>query len=352
MRAPFHFVGKGRSANAGFTVIEVVISLAIVGLLVTPLAAAVSMALAQTPKDNARLAVENIQELARYWITRDASSADTYTAGVSPEYGTFTWRDYSASGAPAYEVTYYYDPVSKRLMRREERDSVVQDTSHVATDIQQESDVAFAWSPGQNKVTVTITPTVLEAQAVGDTSRSGTVIAYLRHEAEPLVSPPGTAPAPPPPPGSVTYYVAATPTVTSGSYVSGDALSLRDADTNFYTVDSTQGGGTKTATWTSYSESMATPATINQVEVRYTGKSSRTGVSMQFYVADASGYPTTADSGFTFSESMVETTHSFLLDAAKVSYINSTRVVYLKVSGGASSSFTLYTNQVLFIASP
>lgn len=337
---------------SGFTLIEVVIGLAIMGLLVSPLAATISLALAQTPRDNAKLSVENTQALARYWITKDANSADSYSEGTSPEYGTFAWRDYSGAGAPTCEVTYYYDSGSKSLMRREKRDSVVQDTSHVATDIQQAADVVFTWSPSQNKVTVTVTPTVLEASAVGDASRSASVTAYLRHEAEPAVSPPGDVPVLPPPPGSVTYYVAADPTVLTGSYVSGNSLSVRTADTDFYTVNSSTGGGTKTADWEAHGESMASPATINDVEIRFTGKVSRSGVTMQFYVADASGYPATADSGFTFTQADTESTHTFLLDVAKVSYINSTRVVYLKVSGGGSAMFTLYSNQVLFIASP
>ncbi len=338
--------------SAGMTLIEVIIGLAIAGLLIVPVAGVISLALAQTPRDNARLAVENIQELSRYWISRDANSADTYTEGVSPEYGTFTWRDFSSPGAPTYEVTYYYDSLSKSLMRREERDSVVQDNSHVATDIQQATDVAFTWSPGQNKVTVTIMPTVLEASAVGDASRSATVVGYLRHEAESMVSPPGTAPAPPPVPGSVAYYVAANPTVLTGSYVSGNSLSLRTADTDFYLVNSSTGGGTKTASWEAYSESMASPTTINDIEIRFTGKASRAGVTMAFYVKDASGYPATADSGFTFTQADTESTHSFLLDAAKASYINSTRIVYLKVEGAASAAWALYSNQVVFIASP
>ncbi|MBI2858341.1 MAG: prepilin-type N-terminal cleavage/methylation domain-containing protein [Chloroflexi bacterium] len=337
---------------AGFTLIEVVIGLTLMGLLVAPLAATISLALAQTPRDNAKLSVENSQELARYWITKDANSADSYSEGTSPEYGTFTRRDYASAGAPEYQVTYYYDPDMKSLIRREERDSVVQDTSHVAKDIQQANDVAFAWSAGQGKVTVSITPTVLEAPAVGDTSRAATVVAYLRHEAEPVLSPPGSVPVPPPPPGSVAYYIAANPTVLTGSYVSGNALSLRTADTDFYTAASTTGGATKSVAWEAYSESMASPATINDVQISFTAKASRSSVTMQFFVADASGYPATADSGFTFTQADTETSHSFLLDAAKAAYINTTRVVYLKVVGSAGAGFTLYSNQVMFIASP
>ncbi|MBI2865742.1 MAG: prepilin-type N-terminal cleavage/methylation domain-containing protein [Chloroflexi bacterium] len=338
-------------AARGFTLVEVVIALAVTGLLVTTLVAALSLTLTQVPKEGAKLSVENRIQLARYWLTRDANSAEGYTTGTSPMYGTYTWEDYTGETTVTYQAIYYYNPTLKALMRQEKMDGVVQSTVQVAADIQQESHVAFAWSPAQSKVTVTLTPTVLEAPAIGDITRTATVVAWLRYESEPLVSPPGDAPIPPPPPGSEFYYVAANPTVLTGTYVSGNAASLQSVDTDFYIVNSTT-GGTKAVAWEAYSQTMSTPATISQIEIRFTGKANRTNVSMNFFVKDASGYPTVADSGFTFTQADTETTHSFYLDPDKVSYINGTRVVYLKVTADGSANFTLSSNQVVFIASP
>ncbi|GEM_PF-1808234 len=338
--------------SRGFTILEVVIALGVSGLLVATLAGTLSLTMAQVPKQGAKMAVENRLELARYWITRDANSSESYTLGTSPQYGTFAWRDFSGEATVNYQTIYYYDPTLGALMRQEKRDSITQSTFQVAADILQEGDVAFNWSAAQQKVTVVITPTIQEAHAVGDISRTGTLVAFLRYEAEGVVSPPGEVPIPTPPPGSQTYYVAATPAIFTGTYVSGNAASLQSADTDYYRVDSVSEGGSKVVSWEAYSQTMTAPPTISQIEVRFTGRVTKNNVAMEFFVKDASGYPPNADFAFTFTEEDTEETRSFYLDAAALSYINTTEVVYLKVTATGGSTFTLDANQVLFIASP
>ncbi|MBI2917367.1 MAG: hypothetical protein HYY01_05160 [Chloroflexi bacterium] len=331
---------------------EVVIALGIAGLLVATLAGTLSLTVAQVPKEGAKTAVENRLELARYWVTRDANSAESYTVGTSPQYGTFAWRDFSGEATVNHQAIYYYDAALKVLLREEKRDGITQSTFQVAADIIQEGDVTFNWSPAQQKVTVVITPTIQEAHAVGDISRTGSLVAFLRYEAEGIVSPPREVPVPTPPPGSQTYYVAATPTIFTGTYVSGNAASLQTADTDYYKVDSATVGGSKVVSWEAYSQTMTAPPTMSQIEVRFTAKVNKKNVAMELFVKDAAGYPPSADFAFTFTEQDTEETRSFYLDAATVSYINTTEVLYLKVTGTAGSSFTLDTNQVMFIAIP
>ncbi len=346
---------RARAGERGFTFLEVVIALAVSGLVVSTLAGALSLALVQVPKQGAKLAIEGQHQLARYWVARDANSAEQYTVGTSPTYGTFTWRDFSGESTVTYEAAYYYDSALKALMRQEKMTSAVQDTFQVATGILQQSDVSFAWSAGQRKVTVSITSTVLEAVAVGDQSRAATLVAFLRYEAEGPVSPPSDVPVPTPVPGTVTYYVAANPTLLAGTYVSGNAASFQNSDTDYYVASSTS-GNPKEVIYEVFSQNMTAPAPIGQVEVRYVGQSDRNNVAMEFFVKVGSGsiYDAVADYGFTFTQPDTETTRFFYLDATKLAALNgaSTKVLYLKVRSSASANHDLRSNQALFIASP
>ena len=329
--------------------------MAISGLLITVLAGALSLTVVQVPKQSAKLAVEDRHQLARYWMVRDANSSESYAVGTSPTYGTFTWRDFTGETTVSYQVAYYYDPALKALVRQEKKDGVVQDTFAVATGILQQGDVSFVWSAGQRKVTVNVTPIIEEAQAVGDSSRAGSVVAFLRYEAEGPIFPPTDVPIPTPVPGTAFYYAAANPTLLTGTYVSGDATSLHDSDANYYRATSSS-GNPKEVAWEVFSQEMTSPYPISDVQVRYTGKADRSNVSMELFVKIGAGssYDTVADFGFTFTQADTEATRYFYLDAAKLSALNgaSSKVLYLQVKGSANANYDLYSNQVLFSASP
>lgn len=337
----------------GFTLLEVVISLAIMGILIGSLAAAISLTVAQAPKNGAILSVEDRQQLARYWLTRDANSAEAFTPGSGTTYGTLTWHDYSVASTNTYQATYYYDSALQALMRSDSLNGVTQSTVQVASDIQQESDVTFVWSQGQSKITVTLKPTVQEAPSIGDISRTATLVAYLRYKAENVSVPPALTPVPTPVPGSVTYYVAADPTVLLGTYVSGNAASLTSSDNNFYVVNSTT-GSPKEVTYEVHSQTMTSPTTISNLQVIWVGQVTANSVAMTFYVKASAGasYPAGADAGFTFTQTGTNNSFSFYLTAAEVSAVNSSKVVYLKVDAQRSASYTVSTDQILFIASP
>lgn len=339
----------------GFTLLEMVIGLAIMGLLMTTIAAAVSVTMQFAPRQANKLSVEEDLAFARYWLTRDANAAESFTPLSTPQYGYLQRRDFSAEAMVTYKVTYSYDSATDSLIREERLDGVIQTSLPVARRILNQSDVQFSWYPAVYKLVVAVTSTIEDAPGVGTNSRSETVIATLRPREESAVSPPGDVPIPPPPPGSQTYYVSGEPTIVSGSLASGSGASLHDVDQSYYMVNSATVSGSKVVNWWCVSESMSAPPTISQIEVRFTGKASSKNITMEFFVKDSdAGFPLTAASGFTFTQADTDTTRSFYLDAAALAYVTSLpqRQVTLKVVATGSATFSLSADQAIFIASP
>ncbi|MDP2919575.1 MAG: prepilin-type N-terminal cleavage/methylation domain-containing protein [Dehalococcoidia bacterium] len=351
-------IGKARAikhARQGFTLLEIVIGLAITGMLMTVAAAAVPAMMQWSPRQANKLSVEQDLAFARYWLTRDANAAESFTPLAAPQYGYLEWRDFRAEAMITRKVTYSYDSATDSLIREERQDNVIQTSLPVARRILGQSDVQFTWSPATYKLVVSVTSTIEDAPGVGDRARSETVVATLRPREEYAVSPPGETPAPPPLPGSQTYYVSGNPTIISGSLASGNGASLHDIDQSYYVVNSATVGGSKVVNWWCSSGVMSAPPTISQIEVRFTGKADKNNITMVFYVKDsAAGFPATPASGFTFTEANTDTTRSFYLDAATLAYVTSLpqRQVTLKVVATGSATFSLSTDQVIFIASP
>lgn len=353
------------------TLIELVIAMAIVTLLFGGMVGALGLILQKVPTGSAQLAVENQQQLARYWIIRDANSAEDFTAGSGVTYGTFSWRDYSVAPSAAtptppptpiptptpavntWAIRYYYDGTLKTLMREEKKNNVTQQTFQVAADILAQGDVTFTWNPGQLKVTVTVKPTLQEAAAIGDISRTATLVAFLRFRGESLVSVPALTPIPTPIPGSVTYTVAANPVVIAGTYVSGNAASLTTVDTDYYRVDSST-GSPKEVVWTVLSNTITSPTTIGSIQVRWSGVDDKANTSIELFVKTSAGasYGAVADAAYTSVTADVESTYFFFVPDAKVAAINTSRVIYLKARGVASANNRLSANQLIFVVSP
>lgn len=338
----------------GFTLVEVVIGLAITGLLATIVAAAIPAVMTWAPRQANKLSVEEDLSFARYWLTRDANAAETFIPLSAPQYGTLRWSDFRGASMVSYNVTYSYDSATASLIRAEWQNNVLQSSLPIARKILSQNDTQFTWSPGTGKLSANVTATIEDAPGVGDHSRSATVVTTLRPAAELVVSPPSDVPIPPPPPGSETYYLSANPTVISGSYVSGNVTSLHDSDSIYYAVFSTAGSPKRVA-WSGQSEVMTAPTTISQIEVRFIGKADKENIAMEFFVQDsAAGFPATATSSFTFTTADTVVTRYFYLDATALTYVNSLpqRRVTLKVQASGQALFTLYTDQILFTASP
>ena len=101
----------------GFTLVELIVGLAITGLIIAGSAASFSQITRQTGPNNERMqAISNVQN-AGDWITRDARNAEsvTFDANNCP---TFVWYDdYQHEGDPAYKNTVTYSIVNGKLTR-------------------------------------------------------------------------------------------------------------------------------------------------------------------------------------------------------------------------------------------
>lgn len=108
----------GRSqACPGFTIIEMVISLAILAVIIVPLSLAMRTFLFLPSQGVDEYDVMNSLRHAAQIISTDARQAETFTQGSNPNYATFAWVDYIDPAQPAYNARYYYSPVDKRLLR-------------------------------------------------------------------------------------------------------------------------------------------------------------------------------------------------------------------------------------------
>ncbi|MBI2830153.1 MAG: prepilin-type N-terminal cleavage/methylation domain-containing protein [Chloroflexi bacterium] len=343
------------TGQKGFTILEIIIGLAVTAMLATTVAAAIPTVMKWAPRQGNKLGVEEDLTFARYWLTRDTNAAESYTSLTAPQYGYLQWRDFRAESMVTYKVTYSYDAASASLIREERQNDVVQTSLPIARKILQQSDVQFTWSPSAVRLIIALTATINDSPGVGSHSRTATVVTTLRPRSEPVVSPPDATPVLPPPAGSETYYVSGNPSIITGSLASGNGASLHDADAVYYVVDSASVPGGKAVSWSAASEVMTAPTTISQIEVRFTGKSSRQNVLAEFFVQDsAAGFPANGTTGFTFDQADTVTTRSFFLDDTALAYVNSLsqRKVTLKIEASGNANFTLSTDQVLFIASP
>lgn len=341
------------SSRKGFTLLEVLIGLALSSLVLVVLGNSIRIFTFLPQQSSDKMTAVRDLEQASSWITMDANMAQTFTSLSSPQYGRFDWTDKTGTSLTSYSVVYYHE--SGQLMRQESVNDVVQSTIAVSRNITGQSDILFQWAPSTYSLTVTATSSVQGDTSVSTTAYTTTVNAALRYRAEPTVSQPGDAPIYPPPPGSETYVLGVSPTILQGTLASGNLASLQSLDQNYFRVSST-GGQNKEVIWHSQSQTMAAPATINSIEVRFTGKSDKNNTSMEFFVVDPNtgNFSTTAASSFTFTVADTVQTFSFLLDTPVVSYINqpSIRVVKLKIGSSADAVYDLYTDYVSFIASP
>lgn len=338
--------------SPGFTLLETIIALTVGTLAVTALLGTLPLILTQPVVQLDKLAVERELQYVRYWLTYDGNRAETFVVQPSPNYGYFQWRDFTGESMVIYQAYYYYNAAATSLKRELKANGVSQANYYVAKNLLTYSSASFSWQPSQRAIAVTLSPTIQDAPAIGDTIRTTTLTVNLRPESEPLFLPPGNAPVPPPLPGSQIYYVSGNPSINQGYRSSGDGASLHDADGNYYVVSSVSIPGAKLVDWQAVSETITAPSPIGGARVRFAGKSSAQNVAMEFYIKDSdAGFPYLSTAGFSFTDT-VDTSFTFDLDETALAYVNNVKVITVKVVGTASPTFDLSTDQVVFIASP
>ena len=359
---------KRLAQTGGFTLVEILVALAVSGMLMSILATSFYM-LAKTPAEQSDQlnAVEDLRFAAR-WLMRDGQLAQTFASGTSPDYGSFSWVDYTGSDPITRSVTYAYS--GTQLLRREYANSNLVSTQVVARNIAAYSDVNFVYSAPQflqnsatglwslvgGIVTSTITSTVRQTGNPTDQVIDTTVVSQLRAQSERTVNAPGATPTPVPLPGQSSFYCASL-NLIQGQYVSGGCPQLNTQDGAYYVLGSSQGGGTKYVTF-EITSTVITNTSITGIDVSFVGESSQSGVLQQLYVynpndpanTDGGYHPTTAEQGFTYTKSNTPVATTFPLTAAQVNYVDSlvTKTVRLKAVASTIANYSLSIDQFSF----
>jgi len=108
-----------RRGRAGFTLAEVVIAMAISGLILASVVAVLSLLLnLPVPMSDELAALDSLRQAVQ-WISADARQAESFGAGVQPDYGTFTWVDRAVSPAVSHSVRYHYSAADTALVRED-----------------------------------------------------------------------------------------------------------------------------------------------------------------------------------------------------------------------------------------
>ena len=330
----------------GFTLAEVLIGLALTGLVVTGLAAAVFALIWLPGRPQDTLTAMRDIEQASLWLGWDGNRAEGFSP--TPGYGTFSWVDRSGSAPVSYDVNYSFS--SGELVRQEKQGGVVQSTLSIARNIAQASDIAFNWTATPSPYLRTAVTSSVESAGAQVTALSGELTASLRPRTD------APASVPPAAPGTRIYHVASGPTLETGTYVSGGTADLYWADSTYYIADSRVVAGDRKVVWWVESEYISDPATIGQIEISFNGQVSQASVNLNFYTVDPSTgqFSSTPDATYTFGSANTDEYYSYFMSASKVSYINSTtRRVRLKVEATIRNvAYRFSADEILFIASP
>jgi len=108
-----------RRRRTGFTLVEVIIAMAISGLILASTVTMLSLLLnLPLPMSDELAALDNLRQGVQ-WISADARQAESFGAGIQPDYGTFTWMDRSVSPAITHSVRYYYSAGDSALVRED-----------------------------------------------------------------------------------------------------------------------------------------------------------------------------------------------------------------------------------------
>jgi prepilin-type N-terminal cleavage/methylation domain-containing protein len=330
----------------GFTLVELLIGLALTGMVVTSLAAAVFGLIWLPGRPQDTLTATRDLEQASLWLSWDGSRAEGFAP--TPGYGTFAWVDRSGAAPVSYQASYSFS--SGELVREEKQDGVTQSAVSIARNIAQASDVAFNWTAAPSPYLRAAITSSVESAGAQVTALSGEMTASSRARTDTSASAPPTAP------GTRIYHVSSGPTLETGTYVSGGTADLYWADSAYYMADSVVVAGDRKVVWWVESEYISDPATIGQIEVSFNGQVSQAAVNLNFYTVDpATGqFSSTPDATYTFSSANTDGYYSYFLSPAKVSYVNGTsRKVMLRVEATRRNvAYRFSADEILFIVSP
>ncbi len=92
----------------GNSLVEVTLALAIGGIISVPLAGIVGTQLRVPLRIANNIATATQIQSSTLFLVDDASTAQAFTAGTEPDYGTFTWTEYAFDPPLAIKARYYW----------------------------------------------------------------------------------------------------------------------------------------------------------------------------------------------------------------------------------------------------
>jgi hypothetical protein len=135
---------RGRAGN---TLIEMSLALAITGLIAVPLAMTIGTQLLIPATISREVLVKQQDLKSTLVVADDTSVAQTFTPGLEPEYGTFTWREFEEDRPVPVSSRYFFD--KKALFRAIKRGGEETPPHLVATEVDRYADITFQHIPSK-----------------------------------------------------------------------------------------------------------------------------------------------------------------------------------------------------------
>jgi len=101
----------------GFTLLEVLIAIVLIGLMLPAIGAALHMFLTIPPRESDELTAIHQVRIAADWISIDGKRAEEFSPGSDPVYGNFTWEDRTGNTSYYHNVVYRWE--DGKLLREE-----------------------------------------------------------------------------------------------------------------------------------------------------------------------------------------------------------------------------------------
>lgn len=358
---------SGRISQRGFTLIEVMIVLAISGIVLTLLAGVVAQEIRLPIKIQSEVQASRQVQKATLLITEDANISQSFTSGTStPEYGTFKWFEFSAAAAVSATARYFWE--DSAVFRELTRGGETLPPQVVLEPVLEYDDVVFTytapawsynestklWSYTEGKITVTLLTTHDAGAGFPDTTITATLISDFRPQIDLPAPIPGRLPAPTPPANQVSFNISGEPTLTQGTFRSGSGANLKFDDSNYYV---TRGSGSpRTIIWEATSE-VIDYTTITDISIEFVGQVDRSGISQSFFVYNPNdadhtfgGYDDTPDESSVYPTVNVDRTVNFEFNDDDVAYVNSlgSKVVKIKLVATDPAVFDLSADKLVF----
>ncbi len=350
----------------GFTLLEMVMVLAISGIMFGPIVAIVA-AQSRTPaKIASELKASRQIQKATLLLTEDASAALSFATGIEPDYGTFSWYEFSGTSPVPVTVRYFWQDGS--VLRELSRGGEVTAPQVLIDGVATFGDVVLrgtapawafdavskTWGYTEGGASLFMTTTHEAGSRFADTVFKATLTAGFRPQADLPAPLPGRLPPPVPPANQVDFRIAGDPVLVQGRLLSGTGSDLTFDDTDYYRVRAT--GSPRTVVWEATSEAIDYTTTTD-ITISFTGRSTRAGVTLGVFVYNPAdpdhtdgGFDTSPDKAKTFVASNTDETVLLTLAAADVDYVNSlsTKVVKIRIKATHPQKFRLFSDQLIF----